>query len=80
MISTPYSFNKNTADSVLASSKVAAYRKAFDATMTDPVFLADAKRLKLESGPATGPEVQQAVAELYGTPQDLIGRARAALK
>ena len=60
--------------------RVAALRAAFDATMKDPAFLAEAAKAQLPIDPMDGAAVQRAVAELYDTPERLIERARAALK
>jgi tripartite-type tricarboxylate transporter receptor subunit TctC len=60
-------------------ARVEALRRAFDATMKDPDFVADAAQLQLELSPMTGEEVQALVAKLAGTPADIAGRVRAAL-
>src|SRR5258708_15840305 len=62
------------------AARVAALRRAFDATMKDPDFIADAARLQLELSPATGEEVQALVAKLAETPADIAARVRAALE
>jgi tripartite-type tricarboxylate transporter receptor subunit TctC len=46
------------------ADRVAALRRAFDATMKDPEFLADAQKTKLTIGPITGEELQQLVGEV----------------
>ena len=61
------------------AARVEALRRAFDATMKDPEFIADAAQLQLELSPATGEEVQALVAKLAGTPADIAARVRAAL-
>ncbi len=60
-------------------ARVEALRRAFDATMKDPDFIADAAQLQLDLSPATGEEVQALVAKLAGTPADIVARVRAAL-
>lgn len=62
------------------ADRVAAYRKAFDETMKDPEFLADAKKLKLDINPLPGAKVQEIVDELYDTPPALVKKAKEALK
>jgi tripartite-type tricarboxylate transporter receptor subunit TctC len=62
------------------AARVAALRRAFDATMKDPDFVADAAQLQLELSPSTGEEVQALVAKLAGTPADIVARVRAALE
>jgi tripartite-type tricarboxylate transporter receptor subunit TctC len=61
------------------AARVEALRRAFDATMKDPDFVADAAQLQLELSPATGEEVQALVAKLAGTPANIAARVRAAL-
>jgi tripartite-type tricarboxylate transporter receptor subunit TctC len=60
-------------------TRVEALRRAFDATMKDPDFMADAAQLQLDLSPATGEEVQALVAKLASTPADIAARVRAAL-
>jgi tripartite-type tricarboxylate transporter receptor subunit TctC len=61
------------------AGRVAALRRAFDATMKDPAFIADAAQLQLELSPVTGEEVQALVTKLADTPADIVARVRAAL-
>jgi tripartite-type tricarboxylate transporter receptor subunit TctC len=61
------------------AARVEALRRAFDATMKDKDFIADAAQLKLELSPVTGEEVQALVAKLAATPADVVARVRAAL-
>lgn len=56
-----------------------ALRKAFDATMKDPEFLAEAKQRKMDVNPVSGAEIEKLVAELYSTPPDVIAQAKAAI-
>jgi tripartite-type tricarboxylate transporter receptor subunit TctC len=60
-------------------ARVAILRKAFDETVTDAAFLAEAKRLSVDIDPMTGDEVQQAVAQILATPKDVIARTQDAL-
>jgi tripartite-type tricarboxylate transporter receptor subunit TctC len=55
-------------------------RRAFDATMKDPEFLADAKQQKLDIDPVSGDEIQALVRSVYASPKDVIARAQAAIK
>jgi tripartite-type tricarboxylate transporter receptor subunit TctC len=57
-----------------------ALRRAFDATLKDPTFLAEAEKLKLEVSPVTGEAVDRLMAELYATPRDIVEETRAAIK
>jgi tripartite-type tricarboxylate transporter receptor subunit TctC len=54
--------------------RVAALREAFDATMRDPQFLADARKQGLEIVAGRGDEVQQVVAHTLATPPELVAR------
>ena len=62
------------------ADRVAALRAAFDATMQDPEFLAEAERTQLPISPMAGVEVQKAVEKIYATPAALVARAREAVK
>jgi tripartite-type tricarboxylate transporter receptor subunit TctC len=61
------------------ADRVAALRSAFQATMKDPAFLADASKLKIEVSPITGEEIERFVKEAYATPKPIIERARVVL-
>jgi tripartite-type tricarboxylate transporter receptor subunit TctC len=60
--------------------RVAALRAAFDATMKDPDFLAEAKRLALEVRPVSGPQVQALIKDLYASPPEVVKLAAQAEK
>ena len=47
--------------------RVAALRRAFDATMKDPAFVAEAAKLHFDVDPLTGEQVQALVAQLAAT-------------
>ena len=53
--------------------------KAFDETMKDPEYLADAKKLDLDVNPVSGKELDELLAELYATPKDVVKRAGEAI-
>ena len=59
--------------------RVQALRRAFDATMKDPAFVADAHKLQLELSPMTGEALQALVGDLAKTPPDIVKRVRNAL-
>jgi tripartite-type tricarboxylate transporter receptor subunit TctC len=59
--------------------RVQALRRAFDATMKDPAFVADAKKLQLDLSPMTGETLQALVADLAKTPPAIVKRVRNAL-
>jgi tripartite-type tricarboxylate transporter receptor subunit TctC len=60
------------------ADRVAALRAAFDATMKDPTYLADAKKMNLDVDPVSGVELQKAMEELAATPPDVVELAKAA--
>jgi tripartite-type tricarboxylate transporter receptor subunit TctC len=55
-------------------------RTAFDATMRDPKFLADAEKIRLDISPLSGPQVQNLVQAFYATPKNIVDKARAAIR
>ncbi len=61
------------------SARRDALRKAFMATLNDPVFLADAKAASLEISPLSGEEVEKLIGDLYKAPAESIAQARAAI-
>ena len=54
------------------AERLKALQEAFDKTMKDPEFLADAQKSKLDVNPMTGLEIATMVRELYKTPQDVV--------
>ncbi len=58
------------------ADRLAALRTAFDATMKDPEFLADADKQRLLVTPMTGAEVETFIKELYHAPPDVIAAAK----
>jgi tripartite-type tricarboxylate transporter receptor subunit TctC len=59
------------------TDRVAALRTAFEETMRDPAFLADAEKAKIEVSPVSGPDVQQLITDLYKMPPDVVAKASA---
>lgn len=60
--------------------RIEALRRAFDAVMKDPQFLADAERSKMDVSAMTGEEAQKIADSIVNTPPDVIERARAFLE
>ena len=54
---------------------VSAVRRAFDETLRDPLFLADAEKALLEVAPVSGEAMERALKDAYATPKELIRRA-----
>jgi tripartite-type tricarboxylate transporter receptor subunit TctC len=57
------------------ADRLAALRAAFDATMTDPDFLAEAEKLQLEIEPLTAAEIEKLLAGAYATPKPIVREA-----
>ena len=51
-------------------------RRAFDATMKDPAFLAEGQKIQAEVLPTTGEDVQKLVTRLYATPKPVVERVK----
>jgi tripartite-type tricarboxylate transporter receptor subunit TctC len=62
------------------AERVDALRRAFDATMRDPAYLAEADRLKIDVDPLTGEQVAAVVAQVSRTATDVVARVRTALE
>jgi tripartite-type tricarboxylate transporter receptor subunit TctC len=63
----------------IPADRAAALRRAFDLTMADPEFIAEAERTNLDVSPMTGVEVQSMLAELYATPKAAVEKAARAM-
>ena len=64
----------------IPADRKAALRAAFDATMKDPQFLADAAKLDLEISPVGAVAIDAFLADLYRTPKDVVSKAVAAIQ
>src|SRR5215467_4346491 len=62
------------------AERAAALRRAFDATMKDAAFIAEAAKLQFDVDPLTGEAVQALVGQLAATPREVVTRVRAALE
>jgi tripartite-type tricarboxylate transporter receptor subunit TctC len=62
------------------ADQIATLRAAFDATVTDPQFLADADAARIAIMPLSGAKVQEIVQKLYASPKALVERARRVIK
>jgi tripartite-type tricarboxylate transporter receptor subunit TctC len=58
----------------IPEDRKAALIAAFDATMTDPEFLAEAKKHALDVRPVTGAAIDKILAEVYTTPKDVLAK------
>ena len=59
------------------AERLAALRRAFERTLKDPAFLADAEKAGIEIQHASGQEVDKTVHGLFGSSKDAIARAKA---
>jgi hypothetical protein len=60
--------------------QVGILRKAFDATLADPLFLADAAKMRVDIKPLPGATVQQLIERFYATPRSIVEQARRAIR
>jgi tripartite-type tricarboxylate transporter receptor subunit TctC len=62
----------------LPADRLTALRRAFDATMQDPEFIAEAQKTKLTVSPMAGEELQKLVAEVSNLSPALLEKVRTA--
>jgi tripartite-type tricarboxylate transporter receptor subunit TctC len=63
----------------IPSDRKAALIAAFDATMKDPEYLAEAQKLNIDVNPVTAKALDDLLAELYATPKDVVQKASQAI-
>ena len=63
----------------IPDDRKAALIAAFDATMKDPDFLAEAKRLNMDVAPVSAAALDRLLAELYATPKNVVKQASEAI-
>jgi tripartite-type tricarboxylate transporter receptor subunit TctC len=61
----------------MPADRVQALRRAFDATMTDPEFVAELKANRVELGPMSGEDLQKTVVELGAVSPAIIDKVKA---
>jgi hypothetical protein len=61
-------------------ARLEVLRRAFDATMKDPAYLAEADKLKVDVEPLTGEQVAALVEQVARTPAETVARVRAAME
>lgn len=71
----PYVISKQ-----VPQDRLATLRQSFDATVAAPGFLAEAEKLRLPVNPATGAEAEKIIARIYAFPQELVEKAKLAIK
>jgi tripartite-type tricarboxylate transporter receptor subunit TctC len=62
------------------AKRVAEMRRAFDATMTDPAFIAEAAKLQIDLGPVAGEELQSMVNNVMRLDPALIERLKGVVR
>jgi tripartite-type tricarboxylate transporter receptor subunit TctC len=60
--------------------RLAALRRAFDESMTDPAFLADCRKARLFVDPASGAEIEALIARAYASSPATVARAKLLLQ
>ena len=63
----------------LPPERARALRQAFDNTMKDPEFVAEAAQRQLEVNPMRGAEIDRLLSELYATPPYVIAATKAVI-
>ena len=62
------------------AERLAILRKAFEATMKDKAFLAEAEKLQLDIDAMSAEEVAQLVSETVNAPANVVAKAKAAIE
>ncbi len=62
------------------ADRVAALRKAFDATLQDPAFLADVEKQRMEIRGMSGEELAQLVKDIISTPAGIRDKVKSAIE
>jgi tripartite-type tricarboxylate transporter receptor subunit TctC len=64
------------ASQAVSAERIRILRDAFDATMKDPQFIAEAEKLRLPISPKTGEEALRVVEDIYATPENIVQAAK----
>jgi len=64
----------------LPPDRIATLRSAFDKTMKDDEFLAEARKAQMDVNPVSGEDIHKLLARVFALPSDLIDRARTIVK
>ncbi|HTI88735.1 MAG TPA: tripartite tricarboxylate transporter substrate-binding protein [Alphaproteobacteria bacterium] len=60
--------------------RLTALRRAFDATLKDPEFIADAQKQNAEISPMTGEELQKLIDDMIGAPPGVLQKVKTAIQ
>jgi tripartite-type tricarboxylate transporter receptor subunit TctC len=69
-------FGRPMATNSVPADRLAALRAAYDATMRDPEFLAEAMALNFEVDPVQGDKMQKIVERILATPREIAAKAK----
>jgi tripartite-type tricarboxylate transporter receptor subunit TctC len=69
-----------TAPPDVPPARVAALRAAFDATMKDAAYIAEAKKLKMELNPTTGAKLTEVIKKIMEVPAPVLVKFKEAIK
>jgi hypothetical protein len=58
------------------ADRIEVLRKAFDETVQDREFVADARKLRMPVTPKSAGQALRTVEEIYATPEDIVQAAR----
>jgi tripartite-type tricarboxylate transporter receptor subunit TctC len=61
----------------MPAERVTQLRRAFDATMKDPEFMAELQALRIEQGPMSGEDLQKLIEEVDNVSPDIIEKVKA---
>jgi tripartite-type tricarboxylate transporter receptor subunit TctC len=64
------------ASSMVPTERIELLRAAFDQTVKDPEFIADAAKIRMPVTPKSGDQALRTVKEIYATPDDIVQAAR----
>jgi tripartite-type tricarboxylate transporter receptor subunit TctC len=64
----------------ISAEAISILRSAFNATLRDPKFLADAAKSDIDINPVEGVKIQELIARLFAAPQDVIEHAKDVLR
>jgi tripartite-type tricarboxylate transporter receptor subunit TctC len=64
----------------LPADRIATLRSAFDQTMLDVEFLAEARKAQMDINPVSGEDIHKLLARVFALPTDLVERARTIVK
>lgn len=67
-----------TAPPDLPRDRAAALRTAFDKTMKDSEYLAEARQRRFDVNPMSGAAIEKLIVELYSAPPDVIAASKSA--